>query len=397
MSTSERDSVDAGSSPGSSAGAAIADFYGETGLAEIGHFQGERFRAELTEELLLNRVVLADAPPPAGSGLRAPILLLLLSFGLAAGAMAFSLGSYRVQEERLFLEPSELFSTEGLLIDTLKKRADLDITERDKMIAEYRTRNDRREEYAKVLQMAEPLSLPGDLPSPPKAPAPQAAELRNLSRETSIDPYVSDKLNRALDAVATGLRKSEPQAASKALADLQSSLKESAASGSAVARSALGIATALSSSLAQVKTLPRAEASGGDSVIAAMESARKERLSLLERMLALEQENARLKNDADASAKRSAADAMAASPAAGFLGTVSVIAGNRVLIDIAQPALPVIGAYVVLFRPGGEGKGMLIAIAKIQGFRGATAELEIQSVFDRGDPLRIRDTAYIGR
>jgi hypothetical protein len=428
---------------------AIIDFYGERAVTGPRRFQVEHFRAALREDLLRDRAVATELPAGAPAGLRTPLLLLVLSLAFAAAVVFLTIDSFKLWEQKLWLEPSELFSTEGLLIDTLRKRADLDISQRDKLIGEYQTRSQMREAYAKALlaasaadrqlseesggaaigpaayavgaaaNVAGAAAAAAIAPAASADPAPARAQatLQGLARSTSIDPLVSDKLSKTLDAVASGLRRSEPGAAAEALADLQASLKSSAGAGSASARSALGVASALSSSLAQLKA-PRPVADSGDSVIAAMHAVQQERLALLDRIEVLQfekarldgeaealagrfkdlqAETARLKREADASAGRLKAEALAAYPSAGFLGTVSVISGKRVFLDLASAFDAKVGALVVLFRPGAGGRGKLLAIAKIAGIRGATAELELQSLFDQDAPLRLRDTAYVGR
>ncbi len=85
---------------------------------------------------------------------------------------------------------------------------------------------------------------------------------------------------------------------------------------------------------------------------------------------------------------------MVSTPRAVFLGTLSVITGDRVLVDVAEAAHPVIGAAILLFRPGAPSEGRLIAVAKLEAVRGATADLRI-TLASTGLPLQLQDTAYI--
>jgi len=417
MDTRVRDDKDMDGSRGTMSHA-LTDFYGEPKDGGPDAFSPDEFRAALREEIMRNRVVAEETRPAKGKSLLFPFLMLFFSMLFAAAALALSLRSYQVDKEKLFSSPSPLYSTESLLIETLKRRANLDITQRDKLIAEYQQRSKLREVYAQALQMAAAPDLAPIEPAAPQeasgaasatteletpvVPREAASEdvLRALSRGSSLDSYYVGKLNATLNAVAQDLRGAQTETASQALAELQTTLGRSTDSDSQTLKSARDIARALAASLDRVKALPSPASSDQDSVISALDNARKERVALMGRVLSLEGENAQLSRKVEdtASALRSGkGPGGGAVPAADFLGTVSVVEGDRVLVDIAQSAQPRAGALVILFRPSAEGRGSLIAIAKITSFKASAAELSIQShIAEDGSP-QVFDAAYIGR
>jgi hypothetical protein len=394
---------------------ALTDFYEEPGGDGPGAFSAEGFHAAIREEIMRNRVVVDETRPAAGKGLLFPFLMLVFSLVFAAGALALSLRSYQVDKEKLFSSPSALYSTESLLIETLRRHSNLDITQRDILIAEYQQRSRLREEYAQALQLA---AAPGLAPTPaagtpndagatieletpvkPRVAASEAA-LQTLSLNSSLDPYYAEELHKTLFAVAQDLNGSGTEMASQSLAELETTLGKSTGPDSQPLESARNIAKALSASLDRVKKISLPATSNQDSVISVLEDARKEKVALMERVLSLEGENAQLSRKVEdtASALRSGkGPGGGAVPAADFLGTVSVVEGDKVLVDIAQSAQPRAGALVILFRPADGGRGSLIAIAKITSFKASTAELSIQShIAEDGSP-QVFDAAYIGR
>jgi hypothetical protein len=394
---------------------ALTDFYGSD-EGEAGGFSAEAYRAAIREEIMRDRAELEGAPLRAGKGLAFPLAMLAFSLLFSAGALALSLRSYQVEEARAFASPSALYSTESLLIETLKKRSDLDITQRDKLIAEYRQRSKVREDFAQALQAASAPETQAGGPSAPEAgeakggtvllstaagaQAEPEAALKALGRGASMDGYYADKLNAALLEVARDLKSSETDTAAHTLEELEATLGKSGNPDSKALQSAKGLAKALAASVAQLRELPKAKDDEGDSVILAMEGARREKVALLGQVLSLEAENTRLAQEAkDTALALGAAGGPAggALPPADFLGTVSIVEGDKVLVDIAHSALPRDGALVLLFRPSGEGRGSLVAVAKIASFRASTAELSIESRLDGEAAPRPMDAAYMGR
>lgn len=360
-------------------GLAIADFYGEA--SEGSAFSAERFRAALAEELAPARAVAIEPAAGGGRGLRAPLAVLGLSLLLAAASLSLALHSSRIEEEKLQLSPSALYGTESLLIETLKRRSDLDISQRDSMIAEYQTRSRMRAAYVQALNQADGRR------------ASSAAARGGRSAQGAAQGAVSDADSgqTATDASIEGPGPgAAPQDAAPAL--------------QALAR------TAELAALAPENARPTRRDADEDEVIAALAKAREERLALLGRVQALEKDKDELHRKLDETVAVLAAEpepqaedpegrgpreVQAIPPAVAFLGTVSVAEGRRLVVDIAHSAGPEEGAKVLLFRPSGEGRGIVLATAVVKSVRGSLAEIELAaSISDDKKPQPL-DAAYL--
>ncbi len=507
---------------------AISDFYRRGSDHEPGQFTEDVLKRAIAEELGKNRVRLPEVPRSFSGELHLPIVTLALSLAFAVAALSLSLHSFGAQEERLFLDPSALFSTESLLIDTLKRQSDLTLAERDRLIADYQARAKIRETYVQALQStgkpiaaapsakaavpsesgAEAATAASAIPAPPIAatPAtPQEATLAALADNAGIDAYYTSRLYATLNAVAEDMRTAQPGPALDALSELESTLKLPAARNSAAARSALRIASTLSTNLTLLSRSSAKSSEEGDSAIAALAGAQKERLTLLGRMASLEAEIELLKSErastlapnppaaagaeapirstspsmdlsrpeapplavgptlpepaapqaraptaqtraaqppavsgrpeAEAPARASVqastppeaparapaaqtrgalAPAVSAPPEApaqpppgsepaggapaaslsAFIGTVSVVAGTTVLIDLVAGARVGVGSTVLLYRPSPSGAGELVAVALVKSVHLSTAELQLRSLARPGEAPRLRDTIY---
>ncbi|HUW41089.1 MAG TPA: hypothetical protein VMV90_08745 [Rectinemataceae bacterium] len=477
---------------------AISDFYRRDSDRGSGRLTEDVLKRAIAEELGKNRVRLPEVPRSFSGELRLPIITLALSLAFAVAVVSLSLHSFGVQEERLFLDPSALFSTESLLIDTLKRQSDLSLAERDRLIADYQARAKIRESYLQALQSVERprTAAPPGKAAPPSAPLPEAATsipapriaatppspqeaaLASLSDSASLDAYYTSRLYGTLEAVAEDMRKAQPGRALDALSGLGSTLKLPAARNSAAARSALRIVSALSLNLTQLSRSSAISSKDGDSAIAALAVAAKERLKLLGRMASLEAEIELLKSERASRAsteaksppaaagteapirstspsmdlsrreapplaegpalpepsapqaqapmgrplqeqapeeRKPAAQAPAAQapaalvrapsrsepaggaagvPLSAFIGTVSVVAGTTVLIDLVAGARIGVGSTVLLYRPSPSGAGELVAVALVESVHLSTAELKLRSLARPGEAPRLRDTIY---
>jgi len=121
----------------------------EAGLKRI---FSKRFEDDVDAELANNRIAFEDARVVSGAGLRRPATLFAASIALAAVFLSASAVSYRARTEAMFLGPSQLFGTETMLIEALKKRTDLEIGKRDKLIEQYRARAEKRETIAMAIR-----------------------------------------------------------------------------------------------------------------------------------------------------------------------------------------------------------------------------------------------------
>lgn len=374
----------------------IADFYGDSGEDEA--FSESRFRESLAKELARDRIVTIEEPPPRGKGLRAPLIALVLSVVLASAAMALSINSARIEEQKFTFASSALYGTESLLIERLKQRSDIDISERDSMIEEYQNRSKLRAVYVQALSLVdEPAAT---VPDSAKAKAAQVA-LDRLSQDSSLDALYAEKLNATLAQVADDLRHSRPDTAAKTLDDMQATLaKSTSSSNSKSLQSALRITKALSASIDQAKNAANSNDPDEDAVIEALQSARADKISLLAQIQTLSEEKKDLNRKlekTEAALLPESAHAEETLSIANFLGTVAIVEGNKVLVDIAQSARPYIGAPVVLFRPTGEGKGSIIDTATIRSLRASMAELALDELASADWAPKALDAVYMRR
>jgi hypothetical protein len=386
-----------GAGPKADNGLSIANFYGAT--EEGAAFSAELFREGLARELARERSIEVEGPLPKSTGLRVPMVALGISLLLAAAAMSLSIHSARIEEEKLSLASPALYGTESLLIETLKQRSDLDISQRDSMIEEYQNRSKRRAAYVQALKQADEPIAAATAPAPATAPA--EATLDRLNSDSRLEAFYSETLNSTLSQIADELQNSQTEAAAKTLETMQATLgKSPGAVGSKALQSALKITQALSASIDQVTSDARSSDPDEDAVIAALESARAEKLTLLAQVQSLAQEKDDLRKKLDETAEALQPEGVAteeALPVADFLGTVSIVEGDKILVDIAQSASPKVGASVVLFRPSGGGKGSILATATIRSLRASMAELELDArVATNLAPLAL-DAVYMRR
>ena len=381
----------------------------EAGLKRI---FSKRFEDDVDAELSNNRIAFEDARVVSGAGLRRPAMLFAASIALAAVFLSVSAGSYRARTEAMFLGPSQLFGTETMLIEALKKRTDLEIGKRDKLIEQYRSRVERRETVAMALR--ETGAAQATAPKPAAVTAITAAAATSAPPSyADVDGLVAEKLNATLAAVAADLRRSRTDAAAARLEDLRAALLASPGAGTPGSRSAIAVAEALGSSLRRLESLA-----------GALELSDEDNLSLSARILSLEQEIVRLRRELagavpsvdtaddpavsalqrENAALRSSLASLsagepggstAAGPSGAFLGTVSIVAGDRIIIDTSRSEKPEVGSSLSIYRSGGGGKGLLVAIATIVRVRDASAEASVLSLIDAAIPPRVQDAAYL--
>jgi len=374
----------------------------EAGLKRI---FSKRFEDDVDAELANNRIAFEDARVVSGAGLRRPATLFAASIALAAVFLSASAVSYRARTEAMFLGPSQLFGTETMLIEALKKRTDLEIGKRDKLIEQYRARAEKRETIAMAIRETGSVQA-----TAPKAAA--VAATSSAAAYAEVDGLVAEKLSATLAAVAADLRRSNTAAAAARLEDLRAALLASPGAGTPGSRSAIAVSEALGSSLRRVESLAGAlELSDEDnlSLSARVLSLEREIVGLRRELAgavpsgtaddpapaALQRENAALRAALASRSAEAVAEGAVAAPDGAFLGTVSIVAGDRIIIDLSPSEKPEPGSSLSIYRPGGRGKGLLVAIATIVRVRDASAEASVLSLLDAAVPPRVQDAAYL--
>jgi hypothetical protein len=346
----------------------------------------------LRAEMAKNVVTVDETEPRVDAALRLPVALLILTLLFSAFSLGFALKDYNVKMEALFFQPTTLFNTEGLLIEALKKRSDLEISKRDRMIAEYERRAKLREEALVVLAPKE--EAPAQV-KPTTAVETQTAslaeELESLRREAALDALYARRLEQGLDQMSRRLLVSDLIGADQALKDLQKSLGPKSAAASDMAKASFGISAALSSSIAVMKATAEDLAAPKTVYVtdpgqeAAIKRLQAENVALLDRVVVLE-------------ARKAPAPVATPSPVSGpsgtFLGTVAVASGGRILVDLAQGARPNIGDRAEIYRSDAGGASVRLGEAVVSALREGTAELRIG---EGGStlPLRVRDTVFL--
>lgn len=178
--------------------------------------------------------------------------------------------------ETLFYQPTSLFMTEALLIDALRKRANLEISQRDELIAEYKKRVALRDELLKNLV---PVSkaIPEALPQTTEPPV---AALQRLDQGAAIDALYAQRLSQTLDTAAQYLADVDVQGAERSLTDFRTSLGPKDRLDSPFVKASYAIADNLSNVIARLSTAiqdsaaQRAEIKADPATLAALQAAR---------------------------------------------------------------------------------------------------------------------------
>lgn len=344
----------------------------------------------LNAEMSKNVVTVDDTGPRIDAALRLPVALLILALLFSAFSLGFALKDYNVKMEALFFQPTTLFNTEGLLIEALKKRADLEISKRDQMIAEYERRAKLREE---ALVTIVPREDPAQEIKPTAAETQARAlsdELQELRREAALEALYARRLEQGLDLMSRRLLVSDLVGADQALKDLQKSLGPKNAAGSDMAKSSFGIAAALSSSIAVMKATAEDVATPKTVYVtdpgqeAAIKRLQAENIALLDRIVTLEARKAPAPTISSTSVS---------GPSGTFLGTIAVASGGRILVDLAQGARPNIGDRGEIYRSDSGGASVRLGEAVVSAVREGTAELRIPE--GGSTPPRVRDTVFL--
>jgi len=395
---------------------ALSDLYGRAGKRAVRDGFWRSLDAALAEELALNRPEPLDASKLPRGGLRAPLTMLVLSMAVAAVAFTVALGWYRVREDDLFLRASDLFTTESLLIDALRARADMEIAKRDLIIEEYRLRAEARAAAAAASKEPSP-ATPGpdgndqaaQGPSTGSGAAGSAAEttLERLRTEAELTRLgalaATAELERRIAALETDL--ADARDGSEALSlQLENARRASEASETALAAAARSERAALEQLAAlrrerdanaaraaalEVELAALARAAAGTTTDSAAKTA-----ALEDRIAALEAENLRLSGLLD-QAMATAGEAPAEATQARFVGTVSIVSGDRVIIELAAAIVAKPGESVLVYRASGSGPGRLVAMATVRVVRSSSLELAVERLATEGDPVRLRDLAYL--
>ncbi|HPE37556.1 MAG TPA: hypothetical protein PK625_10405, partial [Spirochaetales bacterium] len=106
-------------------------------------------------------------------------------------------------------------------------------------------------------------------------------------------------------------------------------------------------------------------------------------------------ENARLSEQLAVALRQAALGAQSPQPSR-FLGSVSVIDGQRIVIDLSGLASAKAGDPVFIFRANESGGGTLVALAYVSSIDASSADLSLTMYADQGYTLQLRDAAYRG-
>lgn len=397
---------------------ALSDLYGRAGKRAVRDGFWRSLDAALAEELALNRPEPLDASKLPKGGLRAPLTMLVLSMAVAAVAFTVALGWYRVREDDLFLRASDLFTTESLLIDALRARADMEIAKRDLIIEEYRLRAEARAAVAAAAARKEPSpATPGpdgndqaaQIPSTGSGAAGSEAEatLERLRAESELARLgalaATAELERRIASLENDLADARDgsEALSLQLEDARRAAEASETALAAAARSERAAleqlaavrrerdANAARAAALEVELAELARAAAGTTTDSA---ARTEALE--SRVAELEAENERL-SGLLGKAMATAGETPAEATQARFVGTVSIVSGQRVIVELAAAIVAKPGETVLVYRASGSGPGRLVAMATVKAVRSSSLEIAIERLAAEGDPVRLRDLAYL--
>ncbi|MBP7095106.1 MAG: hypothetical protein KBC36_03335 [Spirochaetia bacterium] len=399
---------------------ALSDLYGHAGKRAVRDGFWRSLDAALAEELALNRPEPLDASKLPRGGLRAPLTMLVLSMAVAAVAFTVALGWYRVREDDLFLRASDLFTTESLLIDALRARADMEIAKRDLIIEEYRLRAEARAAVAAAAASKEPSpATPGPDGNDQAAQGPSTgsgaagagseaeATLERLRAESELARLgalaATAELERRIASLENDLADARDgsEALSLQLEDARRAAEASETALAAAARSERAAleqlaavrrerdANAARAAALEVELAELARAAAGTTTDSA---ARTEALE--SRVAELEAENERL-SGLLGKAMATAGETPAEATQARFVGTVSIVSGQRVIVELAAAIVAKPGETVLVYRASGSGPGRLVAMATVKAVRSSSLEIAIERLAAEGDPVRLRDLAYL--
>jgi len=233
----------------------IIQYYGSFDASDPLRAKEKELRAAFDAELARNALIVEEKGSPIRGVWRVPFILISLSLLFAALSIGLSLRTYYVGMETLFYQPSSLFTTEALLIDALRKRANLEISKRDELIAEYKRRVALRDELLKNL-VPEAKPIQEALPQQSVASTePPVAALQKLDQGAAIDALYAQRLSQTLDTAAQYLADVDVRGAEKALADFRTSLGPKDRLDSPFARASYAIADNLSNAIARMSTM----------------------------------------------------------------------------------------------------------------------------------------------
>ncbi len=375
----------------------IVEYYGSIDSSEFALDRDAKLRDALERELKDNAVSLEEALPKVRGEWRLPLAALITTMLLSGLGLAISLVKYNVEMETLFFRPTPFFNTEASLVEALRKRSDMEISKRDRLIAEYRRRAILRGEVQTALT-ATVASAPERPPKAIEDVAPQLGEMKildEMGRQAEVEALYVRRLEQALVKASRQADDGDLAGAGETMALLRASLLQKESMDSPVVNAALAISAAVSSVLAAAEASPAsavpiasaeppAMASAENPVYAAaLKRLRTENAALLDRIAALEARRG--------AAPRRTAPAVAG-PSGAFIGTVALSNGNRVLVDLAQGAEPRVGDLVEIYGTDESGAATLLATGSLTAVRGGTVQI---TVSDRNGPLRVRDTAYL--
>jgi|GEM_PF-4397946 len=434
--------------------AAISDFYSEG--TDTGTFSAETFRSQIRQELSRDRDrrlrtpdLKADpkaAAPSAPARKKSSYYPLIVSVILAAVALIISRHSFSLDTEKLASMPSELYSTENLLIETLKKRSDIDISQRDRLIADYEKRERLRESYAKQLSGLEvALSTPVSAQTDPSSAAdkagspvqssaastapglitPQSAEAENRASSVPLSKIEPARVLAGSDTVLQALadaRKEKTDMVNRLIAledenrQLKSSLldaqnelgnktlaapvqtvpasaAEPAAAGPAAALSAAPAARPSSTAAAQ-QTGSTATAVSAALIAERQTAAHDGSLPSADGTLPLPDEQ--LPGQSSAAAQSPAPVQEPPLITGAFIGTLSIVSGRTLLMDLSISAALKPGETVLICRAGGSGQKHLVAKAIVRSLSASSASLELAAdTLLPGDTPLVFDTVYL--
>lgn len=402
-----------------------------------------RLQSKLKTELDDNRLPGASERDLPSGGLAKPLVMasvtLLLAFLGVFAAYRFN----QVREESYLLNPTDLFRTEGLLIEALKERTDLEIGKRDQLIAKFQAREEKREAFARSVLSDDRKPIPGEVYSAePTAKSEEDIVLEALVREANFRQLFLGLVGSALDQAALRLGESDYEGARAVAAELDRSAGQLVRVDSASSDAVMSIADSLTGLVDNLEDEAARVASlnfGDDEILTDLQGERDQRRELNDRLAALQAEldalrqeraasgaasetegtsdaldtarreaeqaealagrlrleNARLSEQLAVALRQAALGAQSPQPSR-FLGSVSVIDGQRIVIDLSGLASAKAGDPVFIFRANESGGGTLVALAYVSSIDASSADLSLTMYADQGYTLQLRDAAYRG-
>lgn len=368
----------------------IIEYYSSLVPSDSAQDRDNKLRIALESELSKNVVKVDDAVPKMRGGWLFPLILLGVTLSLSLAGLGMALSQYNVEMEAVFFGPTSFFNTEALLIEALKKRTDLEISKRDRLIAEYRRRAQLRDEYLRITPVNVPAAEPqNSMAIPPPAPALEDTVLLELRRQADLDAIYARRLGQSLTTVARQLERDDLPGAAETVAKLRASFLQQAPQDSSMVRSSIAVATAASSVISAMMSdsEPAVEPTivylDDPAQAEALQRLRSENIALLDRILALER---RLTQPAPQR------PSVVSGPSGAFIGSVTLTSGSRVLVDLAQGANPHTGDSVEVYGTDESGAAVLVAEGSVSVVRDGTVQITVSAAKGR---LRVRDAVYL--